>query len=219
MIGWMRDMPEKHTFDRRNFIRIAGRTACAFALGGIAFRLTGTKKADAGSSSTLPRNAWRINPGKCTHCGNCSTACVRRPSAVKAVNDQKTCSFCVVCYGHISNHDIASEKIQAEGKSICPRNAVKRRNYSGGLDGYFIYSVDDKKCIGCAKCVKECNQLGSKSMFLVIRPDLCLGCNRCEIAARCPSGAVESVQMRSEYDSRNYIPEKENSARPKEERG
>ena len=31
----------------------------------------------------------------------CATACVRQPSAVKAVNDQKKCSNCSACYGHL----------------------------------------------------------------------------------------------------------------------
>jgi ferredoxin len=30
-------------------------------------------------------------------------------------------------------------------------------------------------------------------MFLIIRPDLCLGCNACSIADVCPSGAIERV--------------------------
>lgn len=192
-------MAEKNKLDRRDFIRIAGQIVCASLLGGIAFRVFKTKKS-AINSSPLVRHAWRINPDKCTYCGICETACARRPSAVKAVNDQKKCSFCVVCYGHISNHNIDSDKIETDGKKICPKNAVARRNYSDGVDGYYIYSIDAGSCIGCGKCVKECNENGSKSMFLIIRPDLCLGCNHCEIAAKCPSKAIEPVQICPEDD-------------------
>jgi ferredoxin len=30
-------------------------------------------------------------------------------------------------------------------------------------------------------------------MFLVIRPDLCLGCNECSIAVACPHDAIERI--------------------------
>jgi electron transport complex protein RnfB len=186
--------------DRREFLRRTAQAVCAIALAGTAFRIFRTATEPAPGASPLPRHAWRIDPERCTHCGTCATACVRKPSAVKAVNDQKKCSFCVVCYGHISNQHIESERIDREGVRICPRNAVKRRNYSGGKDGYFIYSIDDQKCIGCAQCVKECNDKGTKSMFLLIRPDLCLGCNQCLIALKCPAQAVDFVEIHAAND-------------------
>ena len=65
-----------------------------------------------------------------------------------------------------------------------------RENFSGGIDGMFLYSNDAKRCIGCAKCVKRCNERGTKSMFLAIRPDLCLDCNECSIASACPENAI-----------------------------
>ena len=30
-------------------------------------------------------------------------------------------------------------------------------------------------------------------MFMIIRPDLCLGCNACDIARACPHDAVERI--------------------------
>lgn len=39
-------------------------------------------------------------------------------------------------------------------------------------------------------------------MFLVIRPDLCIGCNRCAIAAVCPDHAIELVHCYPEDDYR-----------------
>lgn len=185
--------------NRRIFLLNAGRAACALVLGGIVYRVTGTEP-DESNPGPLTRHAWQIDMQKCTACGQCKTLCVRKPSAVKAVNDQKKCSFCVVCYGHITNKRIASDKIMSDGKRVCPVDAVIRKDYSGRPDGYFIYEIDDEKCDGCCKCVEFCTKRGTKSMFLIIRPDLCLNCNSCNIAVNCPEKAVDKVFIGPEDD-------------------
>lgn len=128
---------------RRKFLLNAGRAACAVTLGGVALRVLSayTKEETAGPKSHW---VWQIDPQKCAFCDKCETACVRKPSAVKAVNDHLKCSYCVVCYGHISDRYIASDKIEPDGKRVCPYDAVTRKNYSGGKDGYFMYDIDDK---------------------------------------------------------------------------
>jgi electron transport complex protein RnfB len=177
---------------RRNFLVNAGRVACGLVLGGAAYRVL---SAYASEETAGPKShwVWQIDPQKCAFCDKCEKSCVRKPSAVKAVNDQLKCSYCVVCYGHISDRYIASDKIDTEGRRVCPYDAVTRKNYSGGKDGYFIYDIDDKKCTGCGLCAKECNKKGTKSMYMIIRPDLCLLCNNCNIADVCPEGAVEKL--------------------------
>lgn len=185
--------------ERRKFLNRAGRAACALAMGGLVYRVVANQLGDE-QPGPRTRHAWAIDMDKCTACGKCKTLCVRTPSAVKAVNDQKKCSFCVVCYGHISNKYIASDKIMTEGKKICPVDAVIRKEYSGGKDGYFIYEIDDNKCDGCCKCVEYCTKRGTKSMFLIIRPDLCLNCNSCNIAIHCPEKAVDKVFIGPEDD-------------------
>ena len=185
----MTKVKESHDVSRRDFLRNVGRALTVCAVGGLGYRLLGSSDSNAPKT----RYAWQINEQTCTSCGACETACVRTPSAVKAVNDQQKCSFCVVCYGHIEDKSISSDKIMTEGKFICPRNAVTRTNYSGGNDGTFIYDVDHKKCVGCGQCTKACNEHGSKSMFLIIRPDLCLGCNQCAIASACPSKSIDRL--------------------------
>jgi len=187
---------------RRRFIEFGGRLIGVAALGGTGWRIfAGSDPAAVFSQPTGPY-VWRINPDKCTFCGLCETACVRNPSAVKAVNDQKKCSYCVACYGHLSDLHIASDLIQSQGKRVCSYDAVTRREFSGGKDGYHIYTIDDAKCTACGKCAKLCNTLGTKSMFLIIRPDLCIGCNRCSIAAACPEHAVEWAHSYPEDDFR-----------------
>ncbi len=189
--------------DRRKFLINIGRTTCALAIGGAAYRIAGKHFSPEGAGPKT-RLVWAIDPEKCTGCGICETACVRTPSAVKAVNDQKKCSYCVVCYGHITNKDIASDKIMSEGIRVCKQEAVVRKSFSGSQDGNgsFIYTIDDKKCTGCGLCVKNCNEKGTKSMFLIIRPDLCLACNSCNIAAKCPQKAIDQVYIGPEDDFR-----------------
>ncbi len=199
----MSDKKENENIDRRRFLRTAGRAACGLALGGIAYRVI-SAHLDEETAGPRSRYVWQIDPEKCTFCGDCETACMRTPSAVKAVNDQKKCSFCVVCYGHISDKQIDSDKIETEGERICEYGAVTRRNYSGGKDGYFIYEIDHDKCTGCGKCAKECNEKGTKSMFLIIRPDLCLNCNSCNIAAVCPENAIDRLWFGPEDDFRGF---------------
>jgi electron transport complex protein RnfB len=178
---------------RRNHLKGAGNLLGVAVLGTAAWRIFSPGSEDAEFIAQKRRFAWQIDPEKCLYCGLCETACVRKPSAAKAVNDQKKCSNCVVCYGHISDSKIESDKIDSEGERVCPHDAVVRKNFSGGMDGLFLYSNDPKNCVGCAKCVKRCNEHGTKSMFLVIRPDLCLGCNECAIAVACPHDAIERV--------------------------
>ena len=187
---------------RRKFIRFGGQLIGAAALGGAAWRVfTGS---DPGAVFSQPQGSyvWRINPDKCTFCGLCETACVRKPSAVKAVNDQRKCSYCVACYGHLADLHVSSARIQSKGVRVCPYDAVIRQEHSGGEDGYHLYTIDDAKCTACGKCAKRCNQLGTKSMFLILRPDLCLGCNRCAIAVICPENAVEWAHSYPEDDFR-----------------
>ncbi|VGO14476.1 hypothetical protein PDESU_03038 [Pontiella desulfatans] len=178
---------------RRNHLRIVGQLLGISVLGGAAARIFSPPSEDAEFVAQGRRFAWQIIPGKCRHCGICETACVRKPSAVKALNDPKKCSNCVVCYGHITDTHIDSNKIDSEGDRVCPVNAVTRINFSGGADGMFLYAQDPKRCIGCGKCVKRCNHHGTESMFLAIRPDLCLGCNECAIALACPHDAIERI--------------------------
>lgn len=188
--------------NRRAHLRSAGQLLGAAALGTVGWRVFSPPAEDAEFIAQGRRFAWQIDPDKCKSCGLCETACVRKPSAVKALNDQKKCSNCVVCYGHITNKYIDSDKIDRDGQRVCPVDAVERKNFSGGLNGMFLYSQDPKRCIGCSKCVKRCNEHGSQSMFLAIRPDLCLGCNECAIAVACPHGAVERIPREAVDDYR-----------------
>jgi electron transport complex protein RnfB len=188
--------------NRRKALRTSGQILGAASLCTLGWRIFSPPAEDADFIAQGRRFAWQVDPEKCTYCGLCETACVPKPSAAKALNDQKKCSNCVVCYGHITDTHIDSDKIDSEGDRVCPVDAVVRNNFSGGVDGMFLYSNDPKKCVGCAKCVKRCNEHGTKSMFLVIRPDLCLDCNECSIAIACPEKAIERIPREAVDDYR-----------------
>ena len=100
------------TSSRRKFIRVAGHLAGGAALAGAGVRVFSPPSDHAEFIPQNRRFVWQIDPEKCRFCGLCETACVRKPSAAKAVNDQKKCSNCVVCYGHISNLHIDSDRIE-----------------------------------------------------------------------------------------------------------
>jgi len=193
---------------RREFLVRLGRVLGAGALTGVALRVWSGGKQGAEFIQPPHRYGWQINPEACTYCGLCETACVRGPSAVKAVNDQKKCSNCVACYGHLCDLRTPSLLIATTDKLVCPHNAVQRTRFLGGIDGAYTYTIDPNQCTGCAQCARQCNLHGSRSMFLVIRPDLCLGCNECAIARVCPSKAVERVPLYPVNDFRGvYMPE------------
>lgn len=187
---------------RRKFIRFGGQFIAASALGGTAWRVFTGSDPEAEFSQPNGPYVWRINLEKCTFCGKCETACVRKPSAVKAVNDQTKCSYCVACYGHLAELTMASDLIDSKGVRVCPTDAVIRKEFAGGTNGYHLYTIDQAKCTACGKCTKRCNELGTKSMFLLIRPDLCISCNRCSIMAVCPEHAIEWAHSFAEDDFR-----------------
>ena len=184
---------------RRGFLRRGGQAFAVAALGGVTYRLVAGKNPDSDFVRPSARYAWRINTEKCSNCGKCEIACVRKPSAVKAVNDQSKCSNCVVCHGHLLDESTPTDKIDTEGGRVCPYDAVIRQHFGGD---YYLYSIDDKKCVGCGRCAARCEEDGTKSMFLIIRPDLCLNCNQCRIALECPEGAIERIPIAPEDNYR-----------------
>jgi electron transport complex protein RnfB len=193
---------------RRQFLLGLGRAVGVAALAGVACRVVKGGGSDPDFVQPSHRYGWQIDPDKCTYCGLCEKSCARQPSAVKAVNDQKKCSNCVACYGHLLDLHTPSDRIAATDKLVCPLNAVARTRLFGGIDGAYRYDINPDLCNGCSKCVRQCNTHGSKSMFLLIRPDLCLGCNECSIARICPSKAVERVPLFPADNFRgDYVPE------------
>lgn len=162
-------------------IRLVGLAGIASALGAVAARSEGS-------------TVWQIDPVKCTQCGLCATACVIDPSAVKCVHAYAMCGYCDLCFGVL--RDKRTGNTQAVENTRCPVDAISRRFVE---DPYHEIHVNEQACIGCALCVKGCNQFGNGSMFLQIRHDRCANCNECAVAVACPADAVHRVPASKPY--------------------
>jgi electron transport complex protein RnfB len=137
---------------------------------------------------------WQIDPFRCVQCGNCATRCVLDPSAVKCVHDFSMCGYCKPCFGFFRTTPAALDS-GAENQT-CPTGALTRRFVE---DPYYEYTVSEKLCVGCGKCVKGCTRFGNGSLHLQVRHDRCMNCNECSIAAACPSNAFVRLPAASPY--------------------
>jgi Na+-translocating ferredoxin:NAD+ oxidoreductase subunit B len=171
---------------RRQFFRNGARLAAMTGIGG----LLGVMANRSSAKTTV----WQIDPAKCLRCGNCATKCVLEQSAVKCVHGYVLCGYCQLCTGYFNPEPNALTT--AAENQLCPTAAIKRTYVE---DPYYEYTIDEKLCIGCAKCVEGCNRFGNGSLFLQIRHDRCLNCNECAIARTCPGDAFRRVPVDQPY--------------------
>ena len=176
-----------HTTDtsRRGFLQSGVRTVL-LGVGGVTGYL---------AWKVQPRDTvWQIDPYTCIQCGNCATYCVLKESAVKAVHGFGLCGYCELCTGYFMPAP-AALTTGAENV-LCPTGAIIRKFVE---PPYYEYTIDEKLCTGCGKCVKGCTAFGNGSLFLQIMHDRCLNCNECQIAAACPSKAIKRVPADHPY--------------------
>jgi electron transport complex protein RnfB len=171
---------------RRSFLRNGTRIAAMTGLGALAGVLAGRSQAKG--------YVWQIDPAKCLRCGNCATSCVLEQSAVKCVHAYALCGYCNLCTGYFQPEPNALTT--AAENQLCPTAAIKRTYVE---DPYYEYTIDEKLCIGCGKCVEGCNRFGNGSLFLQIRHDRCVNCNECSIARVCPGDAFRRLPVSQPY--------------------
>jgi electron transport complex protein RnfB len=172
---------------RRQFLRDGSRLAAMTGVGtfiGLAFARTG-----AGTNYV-----WQIDPRKCVYCGNCATACVLKPSAVKCVQSYEICGYCDLCTGYFVPEP--NDLNTGAENQVCPTAAIERKFIE---DPYYEYNIDESRCIGCAKCVEGCTRFGNGSFYLQVRHDRCLNCNECAIARVCAGDAFSRVPASNPY--------------------
>lgn len=165
---------------RREFLRRALQAAGLFAAGSV-FGLTMNRRDRVGT-------VWQIDPLKCTNCGQCATECVLDPSAVRCVHDFSMCGYCDPCTGFYERG--ADDKGEGAENQVCPTGAISRRFLE---DPYYEYSIDESLCVGCGRCAKGCAAFGNGSLYMQVRQNLCLNCNQCSIASRCPADAFMRI--------------------------
>jgi len=137
---------------------------------------------------------WQINPDVCIQCDRCRTNCVMTPSAVKCIHAYAVCGYCDLCSGYLKQVHLGRNS--AAENQLCPTGALKRSYIE---DPYYEYTINEKLCIACGRCVKACQAFGNGSLFLQIKHDICVHCHRCSIAEICPSGAIKRVSSENVY--------------------
>lgn len=182
---------------RRDFIK---QTA-----GGVSLAAIGLTVGWTGKDAVDQPYVWQIDPSRCRNCiddtpqtcDKCMDRCVLSPSAVRVVHAYAACGYCRLCTGFFTTD--APRLDEAAENQLCPVNAIKR-TFVG--DPYFEYTIDEDACIGCGRCAKGCAQYGNGSLYMQIRHERCVDCNKCAIAEHCPNDAVKRVPADAAYIDR-----------------
>lgn len=137
---------------------------------------------------------WQIDPAKCIQCGRCATECVLRVSAVKCVHNFSLCGYCNLCFGFFQ---AGQRELTSGGENqLCPTGAIKRKFVEYP---YYEYTIIEKLCVGCGKCVKGCTAFGNGSLQLQVMHDRCKNCNECLIAKACAGKAFVRIPAEKAY--------------------
>ena len=171
---------------RRDFLRSGLNTLAGLTIGSVAGLMIGRSFGDD--------SVWQIDPDICVQCERCAENCILPQSAVKCVHSYSMCGYCDLCGGYLEPG--AKSRNTAAENQLCPTGAIKRTFIE---DPYFEYTIDEKLCIGCGKCVKGCGSFGNGSLYLQVRHDVCVNCNECAIARSCPSQAFRRVPASTPY--------------------
>jgi len=172
--------------NRRQFLRDGARLVALTGAGSLVGLMASRTSAQA--------MVWQIDPAKCVRCGNCATKCVLEQSAVKCVHSYAQCGYCQLCTGYFEPEPNALTT--AAENQQCPTAAIIRTYVE---DPYYEYTIDEARCIGCAKCVEGCARFGNGSLYLQIRHDRCVNCNDCAIGRSCPTEAIQRVPIGHPY--------------------
>jgi Na+-translocating ferredoxin:NAD+ oxidoreductase subunit B len=179
-------MENNDKFNRRDFLHKGLRVGIGFGLVGMGVLLS--RRTLAGGT------VWQLDPSKCVQCGRCATSCVLTPSAVKCVHVYNMCGYCDLCGGYLRPE---TKELNTSAESqLCPVSAISRKYVE---EPFFEYTIDEKLCIGCGKCVKGCGAFGNGSLQLQARHNICVNCNQCSIARVCPAEAWSRVSLSEAY--------------------
>jgi electron transport complex protein RnfB len=187
-------------YSRREMLGHAARGTVLLGLGGTAAVL---------SIKAHKTYAWVIDAEKCVNsklgvlgvnvCELCASECVITLSAVRAVNEFSQCGRCYICPAYFKiTSAVGPDGLPSE--KVCPTDAIQREAI-GWIDpddpanNFYDYTIDERLCNGCGRCVMECKEpAGLSSIRLEVRHNVCLDCNRCSIAQACPEEAYDRLE-------------------------
>jgi len=104
------------------------------------------------------------------------------------------CGYCKLCFGYFAPD--APRLDESAENQVCPTDAIRRTFIE---DPYFQYTIDEEKCIACAKCVRGCTNFGNGSLFLQVIQSRCVNCTDCSIARVCMGNAFTRVSEKAPY--------------------
>ncbi|MEI7595630.1 MAG: 4Fe-4S binding protein [Bacteroidota bacterium] len=182
----MSSKENKSRLSRREFFRKGMQYAIFASVGGITAGLL--------SKIITGKTVWQIDTKKCTQCGRCASACIKKPSAVKCFHAYDLCGYCDLCGGYF-RPGVINLTTAAENQ-LCPTSAINRKFIE---EPFFEYDIDNELCIGCGKCVKGCGAFGNGSLQLQIDHSVCENCNECAIARECPANAISRIDSNAPY--------------------
>lgn len=185
---------KKDPISRRDFFKKLGGAA----IGATALGTGGALVKD--SALKASGLFWQIDHTLCNHCGRCETECVLPISAVKCMHANVVCGYCDLCGGYYRTN--VRDLNTAAENMMCPTGAIDRKFIE---DPYFEYTINKDLCTGCAKCVKGCSSFGNGSLYLQIDRELCVNCNECNIAKKCPTKAIRRVGQEDAYNFKDHF--------------
>lgn len=130
---------------------------------------------------TLRMEKIRVNPDKCTSCGNCVKFC---PTGAIKVQDDETAEIdldaCIGC-GACAN--------------VCGEDAITLERRLGNVFKTKKLLVDDETCVACGVCEENCpvEAIKLEDDKIVFSEDKCIQCEVC--SKKCPVGALKLERM------------------------
>jgi electron transport complex protein RnfB len=130
---------------------------------------------------TLRMEKIKVDPTKCTSCGNCVKFCptgaIKAPEGETAVIDTDACIGCGAC------------------ANVCAENAVDLERRLGNIFKTKELQIDDDICVACGVCEENCpvEAIKLENNEIIFSEDKCILCEVC--SKKCPVAALKLERL------------------------